>query len=96
MRAKVCFNCPIFWVGMETDYDQAEAALEDYRTLTRRRYGLQRFHPQTRDLVLGAWPAIDALARALTDAGLLEFEEAHRIIAPLLPDLFVQKGADAP
>jgi hypothetical protein len=40
---------------------------------------------ETANLVLRAWPAIEALARALVDAGTLEFEAAYDIIAPHLP-----------
>jgi hypothetical protein len=70
---------------MEADYQSAERCLEDLRQLKRRRYGLRRFEMETANLVLRAWPAIEALARALVEAGTLEFKEAYDIIAPHLP-----------
>jgi hypothetical protein len=72
-------------LGMEEDYQSAERCLEDLRQLKRRRYELRRFEKETGNLVLRAWPAIEALARALVDAGTLEFEAAYDIIAPHLP-----------
>ncbi len=72
-------------LGMEADYQSAERCLEDLRQLKRRHYGLRRFEMETANLVLRAWPAIEALARALVDAGTLEFEAAYDIIARHLP-----------
>jgi hypothetical protein len=72
-------------LGMEADYQSAERCLEDLRQLKRRRYGLRRFEMETANLVLRAWPAIEALARALVEAGTLEFKAAYDIVAPHLP-----------
>jgi hypothetical protein len=72
-------------LGMEMDYQSAERCLEDLRQLKPGRYGLRRFEMETGNLVLRAWSAIEALARALVEAGTLEFKEAYDIIAPHLP-----------
>jgi len=72
--------------GTDDDYKRAESVLADYKKATRRAYGLRRFEDRTRDLVLGAWPAIEALAVALLNSksGALEYDEAVSVVLPLL------------
>lgn len=81
MRYVALFEC-----GSQYDYQDAEATLADYRTVTAapRHYGIGRFEDVARELVLAEWRAIDALARELLKFDMLEYGDAHAIVAPLL------------
>jgi hypothetical protein len=84
-RARARFRFPLLLDSMRLDYDSAFATLNEYCQLRRRRYGINGFFDRTRDIVFAAWPAVAALADALIHARSIEFEEGHKIIAPLLP-----------
>jgi hypothetical protein len=71
--------------GCSLDQMKVEATLADLHTLTGRRHSEHRFVERTRALLLMNWPAIRALAEALTEAKRLEGEQVDAIIAPYLP-----------
>jgi hypothetical protein len=74
----------LFSGGTQEDYKRAESVLADYRKATRRTYGLRRFEDRTREFVLNAWPAIQAMALTLLKSNVLEYDAAASVILPLL------------
>jgi hypothetical protein len=74
----------LFSCGASNDYTQAEAVLADYKVASKQRYGLRHFEERAWELVETNQPAISALASELLQHEMLEYEEAHKIAAPLL------------
>jgi hypothetical protein len=81
-RLAALFSC-----GGSGDYDQAEAVLADYKKASKRRYGIRHFEDRAWELVVGNQSAIDALASQLVQHESLDYEDAHKIAAPLLGTL---------
>ena len=71
--------------GGGSDVKMAEAVLNDYRAATKRKYELTRFVYRTRNILLSAWTAIEALAFALLESEVLTYEQAYPIIDRSLP-----------
>jgi threonine/homoserine efflux transporter RhtA len=74
----------LLYCGAKADLERAETVLAHYRAATKRQYGLTRFGHRTRELVLSAWPAIEALAHALLKFEVIKYDQAAAIALPLL------------
>jgi hypothetical protein len=74
----------LFSCGASEDYAQAESVLADYKKASKRRYGIRHFEDRAWELVVANQPAISGLASKLLQHKTLEYEEAHKIAAPLL------------
>ena len=90
VTAKRAFRETCMFSGpLSDDYRQAFAILDDYKCLTRRSYGIHRFHDVTRIVVLQSLTAIEALAGELCRKGRIAFKQGMKIIEPHLPTLTV-------
>lgn len=74
----------LFSCGAENDYAQAETVLADYKQASKRRYGLRHFEERAWNLVLLQQPSINALATTLADRLSVDYDQAEKIVRPLL------------
>jgi len=70
--------------GASGDYTHAETVHADYKNASKRRYGIRHFEDRAWELVAANQPAISALASKLLQHETLEYEEAQKIVTPLL------------
>jgi hypothetical protein len=86
--------------GENSDNEKAARVFADYLyAKPKRQHGFRRFELRAKALVLSEWPAIQALAKGLMKQNVIEYDEAHAIVVPLLPDrepLLVRRKKGAP